>query len=59
MLASQMGIIIYLGSYFGKKLDQSFQNTKPWFTIVGILLALILSLLSLVKQLDRINKSDD
>jgi F0F1-type ATP synthase assembly protein I len=58
MLASQMGITIYLGAYFGKRLDQNYQNEKPWFTIIGILLALVLSLLSLNKQLNRLNKDD-
>ncbi len=58
MLASQMGITIYLGAYFGKQLDQKYQTQKPWFTIAAILLALLLSLLSLVKQLNRLNKDD-
>jgi F0F1-type ATP synthase assembly protein I len=58
MLASQMGITIYLGAYFGKRLDQNYLNEKPWFTIIGILLALVLSLLSLIKQLNRLNKDD-
>jgi F0F1-type ATP synthase assembly protein I len=58
MLASQMGITIYLGAYFGKLLDQKYHNEKPWFTIVGILSALVLSLLSLIKQLNRLNKDD-
>jgi F0F1-type ATP synthase assembly protein I len=58
MLASQMGITIYLGAYFGKLLDQNYQTQKPWFTIVGILLALVLSLFSLTRQLNRLNKDD-
>ncbi|MEJ6794325.1 MAG: AtpZ/AtpI family protein [Flavobacteriales bacterium] len=58
MLASQMGITIYLGAYFGKRLDQNYLNEKPWFTIIGILSALVLSLLSLIKQLNRLNKDD-
>jgi F0F1-type ATP synthase assembly protein I len=58
MLASQMGITIYLGAYFGKRLDENYQNQTPWFTMVGILSALVLSLLSLIKQLNRLNKDD-
>jgi F0F1-type ATP synthase assembly protein I len=58
MLASQMGITIYLGAYFGKRLDENYQNQKPWFTIIGILSALVLSLISLIKQLNRIHKDD-
>lgn len=58
MLASQMGITIYLGAYFGKRLDERYQNEKPWFTIIGVLSTLVLSLLSLIKQLKRLNKDD-
>lgn len=57
-LPLQMGITIYLGAYFGKRLDQKYLTEKPWFTISCIFLALIISLYSLVKQLNKINKDD-
>ncbi len=57
-LPLQMGITIYLGAYFGKRLDQKCLTEKPWFTISCIFLALIISLYSLVKQLNKINKDD-
>lgn len=56
-LPFQMGGTIYLGAYFGKKLDQNFATTKPWFTISSIFLSLIVSLYTIVKQLERINKN--
>ena len=57
-LPLQMGITIYLGAYFGKRLDQKYLTEKPWFTIFCIFLVLIISLYSLVKQLNKINKDD-
>ena len=57
-LPIQMGVTIYLGANFGKYLDQKYQTEKPWLTISCVFLALIISLYSLVQQLNRINKKD-
>ena len=57
-LPFQMGVTIYLGANFGKHLDQKYQTEKPWLTISCVFLALIISLYSLVQQLNRINKKD-
>ncbi len=57
-LPFQMGITIYLGAYFGKFLDQKYLTVKPWFTISCVFLALIISLYSVVKQLNILNKDD-
>ena len=57
-LPFQMGITIYLGAYFGKYLDQKYLAEKPWFTVSCVFLALIISLYSVVQQLNRINKDD-
>ena len=51
-----MGITIYLGAYFGKHLDQKYLTEKAWFTISCVFLALLISLYSVVQQLNRINK---
>lgn len=58
-VAFQMGITIYLGVFFGKKIDTSLGNTNKLFTIIGTLLALVLSIYSLVNQLKRINDKYD
>ncbi len=57
-LPFQMGITIYLGAYFGKYLDQNHLTEKPWFTISCVFLAFVISLYSVVQQLNRIKKDD-
>ena len=57
-LPFQMGITIYLGAYFGKFLDKKYLTEKPWFTISCVFLAIIISLYSVVQQLNTINKDD-
>jgi len=57
-IAFQMGITIYLGAYFGKKLDLHF-NTNRTYTLVLTLLALGVSLWSVLAQLKRINDKYD
>ena len=51
----QMGITIYLGAYFGKWLDNYFQTSQKPYTIVVTLLALIISIWSVLVQLKKIN----
>ena len=57
-LPFQMGVTIYLGAYFGKYLDQKFITQKPWFTVSCVFVALIISLYSIVQQLNKINKDN-
>jgi len=58
-IAFQMGITIYLGAYFGKKLDVYFMNEKKTYTIIFTLMAMLISLWSVLAQLKNINKKDD
>ena len=51
----QTGVTIYLGSYLGKYLDEKYNLEKNWFTIAFVLLALIISIYSLIKQLNKLN----
>ena len=55
----QMGITIYLGAFFGKKLDAYFEYEKKTFTIILTLIALVASLYSVISQLKRINDKYD
>jgi F0F1-type ATP synthase assembly protein I len=55
----QIGITIYLGTYLGETLDSKYTFEKPWFTILGVLLALIVAMYSVIQQLNRLNKQDD
>lgn len=52
----QMGISIYAGAYFGKKLDAHYKFEKPVFTMGFILLALFFSMYSLLQKLKRLNR---
>ena len=54
-VAFQMGITIYLGAYFGKWLDAHFQTSSKIFTIIGTLLAMVVSIWSVLIQLKKIN----
>ena len=55
----QIGITIYLGSYIGEYIDSKYSFENPWFTILGVLFALIVSMYSVIKQLNELNNSDD
>ncbi len=54
-VAFQMGITIYLGVYFGKWLDEHFQTSNKIFTIIGTLVAMVVSIWSVLAQLKKIN----
>jgi uncharacterized membrane protein YfcA len=54
-VAFQMGITIYLGAYFGKKLDHYFNYANKTFTIILTLVALIIAIYSVISQLKSIN----
>jgi len=51
----QIGMTIYLGSYIGKYLDLKYTLDKSWFTVLFVLLALIISMYSLIHQLNKLN----
>tara|TARA_R110001583_G_C5644999_1_gene408221 strand:- start:2564 stop:2794 length:231 start_codon:yes stop_codon:yes gene_type:complete len=54
-VAFQMGITIYLGAYFGKKLDSYFETSGKTYTIILTLLALVIAIWSVLIQLKKIN----
>jgi membrane protein DedA with SNARE-associated domain len=58
-VAAQMGITIFLGAYLGKYLDVKFPADKKWFTMILVIVAVIISLYNVIKQLDRINEKHD
>jgi len=55
----QMGITIYLGTYFGKWLDNYFQTSSKTFVIITTLFALIISIWNVLRQLKSINEKYD
>lgn len=58
-LASQMGITIYLGAYFGKMLDEKYPSNKKWFTFSLTLIALCLALYNVLQQLKKIDSESE
>lgn len=58
-IAFQMGATIFLCAYVGKKLDVYYDLDKKWFTMGFVLFGVAASLYLVIKQLNRINKSDN
>jgi hypothetical protein len=51
----QIGITVFLASSLGKYFDLKYNLEKNWFTILFVLLALIISMYSLIQQLNKLN----
>ncbi|NUN99330.1 MAG: AtpZ/AtpI family protein [Saprospiraceae bacterium] len=49
----QMGIIILIGTWAGKKLDERMQTSKPYFTVALALLSIFAALYTVLKDLIR------
>jgi len=54
----QMGAIIYLFSYLGGLLDSYFKTESNTYKLVLVILGFVLSLLSLIVQLNKMNKNE-
>ncbi|GAA4109909.1 hypothetical protein GCM10022393_06740 [Aquimarina addita] len=57
-IAFEMGAIIFVCAYLGKKADEYYQLEKNWFTMGLVLFGVASSLYLVIKQLERINKSN-
>ncbi|MGY3795260.1 AtpZ/AtpI family protein [uncultured Aquimarina sp.] len=57
-IAFQMGAIIFLCAYVGKRLDAYYLLEKKWFTMGFILFGVASSLYLVIKQLNKINNSE-
>jgi len=57
-LAIQMGVIIGLGAWAGKKLDEHFKTQKPYLTILLSLLAIGASLYIVIKDVMKQSKDE-
>ncbi len=58
-IAIQMGAIIGLGSWAGHALDEKYQTSKPYFTIVFALVSIAAALYLVIKEVLSIGKEDD
>ena len=55
----QMGIVIFLFTYFGIWLDAKYSNgSSSLFTIIFSLLSVFISLYNVIRQLKNINKNN-
>lgn len=50
-MAFQLAVLMGLGAYFGQRLDSRAANVRPWFTIAGVLLGLIVGFYLSLKDL--------
>ena len=55
----QMGIIIFLGAYLGRWLDEKYSSETKWFTLIFTILAVAVALYFVLKQVNRINNEND
>ena len=51
----QMGLIILIGVFFGRWLDEKFENENAVYTIIFSLLAVFLSLYNVIRQVKSLN----
>lgn len=51
----QLGATMYLSSLVGEKVDTYFDFEKPWATLFFIILALVLFVINLTRQLNQLN----
>jgi len=55
----QIGVLVYIASYFGKALDLKYGFVQtPWMTLLLVLFSIFVSFYSIAKQLQRINKNE-
>ncbi len=50
-MAIQMGVVILIGAYAGRRLDAYFQLDKPYLTVVMSLIAIFAALYLTLKDL--------
>ncbi len=57
-ISIQMGIIIFLFSFFGKWLDEKYGNSTNTFTKAITLVGVFLALYNVIRQVNQLNKND-
>jgi F0F1-type ATP synthase assembly protein I len=55
----QMGLIIFLCTWFGVYLDERYSNTTPWFTLALSLIGVIGSMALIIRAVIKLNKRND
>ena len=54
-IALQMGLIIYLGAWGGRWLDEKYSDGGKTYTLLLTLAAIVISLYLVIKQTKRLN----
>lgn len=57
-IAIQMGVIIGLSAWGGKKLDEHFNLNKPYLTIVCSLTGVAIALYLIIREVIKMGKKD-
>jgi F0F1-type ATP synthase assembly protein I len=52
-LVFQMGVLVAAGAYGGKYLDARSAHNKPWFTMLGTLLGMVIGFYLLIKAIQN------
>ena len=55
----QMAGTIFLVAFLGRWIDEKYPSDKKWFTIGLTILAVILSMYSILKKVNELNRQDD
>jgi F0F1-type ATP synthase assembly protein I len=58
-LGIQMGITIGLGAWLGTWLDEKYQTEKPYYTISIILLAILISMYQIIRDVILMSKANE
>lgn len=51
----QLGVMMYLASLLGEKVDDYYRFEKPWTSLFFIIIALIVFVWNLMRQLKKLN----
>ena len=51
----QMGVIIFVSAYLGKKIDTYYETETAWFTLAFILFGIFASMYLLLKQIKNLD----
>ena len=54
----QMGIVIFIFSFFGKLLDENYGNSTNDYTKIVTLVGVFLALYNVIRQVNQLNKND-
>jgi len=58
-LGFQMAITIGLGAWGGNYLDKKYENEKPIYTIILILLSIAIALYQVIREVNKLTKEEE